>query len=110
MDDHHKTRSILGGVVVAVGFLASMLSLMHLCDLQSLWIEIPMLLCFVILVPAWVRGASTPRLLIMRFVGAVLFIVALEIGYLSWLHSNYFPSLLLFPKPRIHHRMPNRAS
>jgi hypothetical protein len=110
MDSHRKTRSVLGGVVIAVGFLTWMLSQMHGCDLKSLWIEFPMLLGFLVVVPAWARGAGTLRRLILRSVGAVILVMGLEMGYLSWLHSDYFPRWLLFPKPRIHHRAPNQGA
>jgi hypothetical protein len=106
MDNNRKLSSVGAGVVMVVAFLSWMLSQMHGCDSKSLLIEFLMLLSFMIAVPAWVRKASALRSVILRCVAAIVLVIGLEMGYLTWLHSDYFPKWLLFPKPRIHHRAP----
>ena len=82
---------------------------MHGCDMGSLWIEVPMLLCCLTVLPAWARRANSFSRLILRSIAIVGFAIALVTAYLSWLHSDYFPRWLLFPKPRTYHRPPNKA-
>jgi hypothetical protein len=107
MSEHPKIRSALVGTATVLAFLAWMLIQMHECDLKSLWIEMPLLLCFIMFFPAWVRHANGFGWFILRSLLIVVFAFVLVMGYLSWLHSDCFPRWLLFPKPRIHHRAPN---
>jgi hypothetical protein len=110
MDNQPKTQPVRGTFMMAIGFLVWMFTQIHGCDLKSLWIEIPMLLCLVIIVPGWTQGASARSSNILRSIGAVVIMIGLAMSYLSWLHSDCFPKWLLFPKPRIHHRVPNNGA
>ena len=109
MKDIPKNQSRLGVVVMVFGFLTWILCQNHGCRLMSLWIEIPMLLSFLAVVPAWVSCASGFRRAVVRSFGAILIIVGVQSSYLTLLHSDYFPKWLLFPKARIQHRAPNHA-
>jgi hypothetical protein len=109
MDSQPKTQPVRGTFMMAMGFLVWMFTQIHGCDLKSLWIEIPMLLCLVIIVPGWTQGAGTRSSNFLRSIGAIVVMIGLAMSYLSWLHSDCFPKWLLFPKPRIHHRVPNNS-
>ena len=111
MDTRPKLRSFIGGVPMVVGFLVWIASQSHGCGLKSLWLELPMLLCFLIVIPAWAtRPSGLFGPFILRNVGAVVLVIGLQAGYLSWLHSDYFPRWLLFPRPRINDRTPNHSA
>ena len=109
MSDHPKIRSAVVGIATVLLFLFWMMTMMHCCDLMSLWIEIPMGLCYLLILPNVIRQASSLGRVILRAVIVVILAFGLVLGYLSWLHSDYFPRWLLFPRPRIHHRAPNTS-
>jgi hypothetical protein len=88
--------------------LVWLLSGMHGCDLHSLWIELPMLFCFLVVLPFWTRRGTTLGQMVLRSVAIVVFAVLLEWGYLSLLHSGHFPRWLLLPRPRIEGGIPER--
>jgi hypothetical protein len=105
MSDHPKMRSAVVGVATALVFLAWLLSQMHGCDLSSWWLEFPMLLCFITILPSWARRAPGLGHLVLRSVVIVALVIGLEMAYLSWLHSGYFPRWLLLPRGHRAHQI-----
>ena len=111
MDRQRILRLSLRAVLSVVGFLAWTPSILHRCDRQSVWFDLPMLICFLVVIPTWAtRAGSASGHLSLRTVGAVVLMIGLQVSYSSWVHSDYFPTRLLFPPPHEHEtRHPNRV-
>jgi hypothetical protein len=104
MSDHPKLRSILIGITTVVVFLFSLMPMLHLCDKNSIWLQFPLMLFCLLFFPAWLQRAVRLRQVVMRSLMSIVAVIALQMGYLTWLHSDFFPGWLLFPKPRLHIR------
>lgn len=80
---------------VAVAFLGLFLCGCHACYLHSLVIEIPLLVLTPLLACAWVAKALTTSRAWSRFVVAAGMALAMFLAYETWLHSPWFPRMLL---------------
>jgi hypothetical protein len=108
MSDHPKVRSAVNAVTMTLVFIVSLFVWMHGCDLSSLWIEVPLLVCLLLILPGWARRATSIGSLVPRSALTVIVALGLIMGYLSLLHSDHFPRWLLFPKSRMHRRVPKK--
>jgi hypothetical protein len=43
------------------------------------------------------RRPTRLDLVLLRSIVGLIFVVGMEFGYITWLHSDYFPQWLLFP-------------
>ena len=59
MSDHPKLRSAILTTATVLVFIVCLFVWMHGCDLGSLWIEVPMLVCLLTMLPAWARRTSS---------------------------------------------------
>jgi len=67
----------------------------HCCYLHSLVIEIPLLVLTPLLACAWVAKALTTGRAWTRFAVAAGMALAMFLAYETWLHSPWFPRMLL---------------
>jgi hypothetical protein len=67
----------------------------HLCHLQSPLVEIPLLIGVALACYLWAARAATSGQAWRRTGLAFLLAIAIEISYLTWLHSDFFPRALL---------------
>lgn len=71
----------------------------HLCHLQSIIVEIPLLIGVVLACYLWAARAKSSGQAWQRMWLALLLAIAIEITYLAWLHTDFFPRILLSPSP-----------
>jgi hypothetical protein len=97
-----KHRSKLPALVtlVAVGLLMVYGDTGHLCHLQSIVVEIPLLVGVVLACYLWTACAKTSGQAWLRTGLALVLALAIEMAYLAWLHSDFFPRVLLSPKAK----------
>jgi hypothetical protein len=97
-----KHRSKLPALVtlMAVGLLMVYGDIGHLCHLQSIVVEVPLLVGVVLACYLWTACAKTSSQAWLRTGLAIVLALAIEMAYLTWLHSDFFPSVLLFPKAK----------
>jgi hypothetical protein len=93
-----RIRSL--GVPILVMLVLSHLSLLHLCDLNSLWLQLPMMGVSVVLLPLWIHRSSRPGQRMVRWLVSVVAALSLQVGYVFWVHSDTFPQWLLTSRPR----------
>lgn len=93
-----RTPLIVTGVLTAV--VGVFLSNSHLCHLQSVVVEVPLLVLTPMLCCHWTARARTTGGAWWHTVAAVIFTVLLQLAYLTWLHSGYFPDALLSPRAK----------
>jgi hypothetical protein len=98
--DQVKPQSKLPALVtlVAVGLLIVYCDTQHLCHLQSIVIEVPLLVVVVWACYHWTACAKTSGQAWVRTGLALALALAIEMTYLTWLHSDFFPRALLSPK------------
>jgi hypothetical protein len=72
----------------------------HLCHLQSITVEIPLLVGVALACYLWTANAKTSGAAWRRMGLAFLLAIVIEMVYLSWLHSDLFPRALLSPQAR----------
>jgi hypothetical protein len=97
--DQPKQRSKLPAVVASlvVGLTVVYGNTQHLCHLQSIIIEIPLLFGVVLASYLWTACAKTSGHRWQRVGLAFLLAIAIEMVYIAWLHSDSFPRSLLSP-------------
>lgn len=86
--------------LVAVGLLMVYCDTQHLCHLQSIAIEVPLLIGVVLACYLWTARAKTSGQAWLCTGLALVLALAIEIAYLTWLHSDFFPRALLSPKAK----------
>lgn len=86
--------------LVAVGLLMICCNTQHLCHLQSIVIEIPLLIVVVLACYLWTACAKTSGQAWLRTGIALALALTIEMAYLTWLHSDFFPRALLSPKAK----------
>lgn len=94
-----KRRSKLPALVTlaAVGLLMVYGDIGHLCDLRSIAVEVPLLVGVVLACYLWTACAKTSGQAWLRTGLALVLALAIEVAYLTWLHSDFFPRVLLSP-------------
>ena len=97
-------RVLVVGASALLVFVVSSLSFAHACDLSCNWLELLMLALSVVLFPLWVYRAPNLRKGLLRMVICVFAALLLQLVYLSWLHSDYFPDWLLDARSHRLHR------
>jgi hypothetical protein len=97
-----KHRSKLPALVtlVAAGLLMVWGDVGHLCHLQSIVVEVPLLFGVVLACYLWTARAKTSGQAWLRTGLALVLALAIEVAYLTWLHSDFFPRVLLSPKAK----------
>jgi cytochrome bd-type quinol oxidase subunit 2 len=97
--DMPKQRSKLPAVVamLVAGLTMAYGDTNHLCHLQSTIVEIPLLVGVVLACYLWTARAKTSGQAWRRMGLAFLLAIAIEMVYLTWLHSDFFPRVLLSP-------------
>jgi hypothetical protein len=99
--DQSKKRSKLPAVTaLLVGFIMFYCDTQHLCYLQSPIVEALLLAGVVLASYLWTARAKTSRQAWRRMGLAFLIAIAIEMAYLLWLHSDFFPRALLSPAAR----------
>jgi hypothetical protein len=93
MSTRSKTPVVVAGIVTFI--LATFMSGSHCCHLNSVIVGVPILILTPILCCLWTAKAQTTGRAWGRFVLAVVFTIATQIAYLTWLHSALFPRALL---------------
>lgn len=93
-----RTPVVVTGVLTAL--VGVFLSNSHLCHLQSVVAEVPLLVLTPVLCCHWTARARTAGGAWWRTIAAVIFTVLLQMAYLTWLHSDYFPDVLLSPRAK----------
>jgi len=84
---------ILTGTITAL--IAVMLSGSHCCHLNSIIIGVSILILTPILSCMWTAKANSRRQAWLRFGLSIIFAIAIQLAYLTWLHSSFFPQALL---------------
>jgi hypothetical protein len=84
--------------MAAVGLLMVYCDTGHLCHLQSIVIEIPLLIVVALACYFWTACAKTSGQAWLRTGLALALALAIEVAYLTWLHSDFFPRALLSQK------------
>jgi cytochrome bd-type quinol oxidase subunit 2 len=97
-----KQRSKLPALVtlLVVGLTMVYGDTQHLCHLQSIIVEIPLLVGVVLACYLWTARAKTSGQAWLRMGLAFVLAIAIEMAYLSWLHSDFFPRALLSPSAK----------
>ena len=105
------TRRLVVGISVLLVFIVSCLSFSHACSLSCNWLELVILALSVALFPLWVYRAPNPRRGLLRMVICIFTALFVQLVYLSWLHSDYFPDWLLDARShRIHRGLAHEKS
>jgi hypothetical protein len=86
--------------LLMVGLIMVFGDTQHLCYLQSTIVEIPLLLGVVLASYLWTARAKTSGLAWRRMGLSFLLAIAIEMIYLFWLHSDFFPRALLSPRAK----------
>ena len=96
-----KQRSKLPALVtlLVVGLTMVYGDTQHLCHLHSTIVEIPLLLGVVLGCYLWTARAKTSGQAWLRTGLAFVLAIAIEMTYLFWLHSDFFPRALLSRTP-----------
>jgi predicted signal transduction protein with EAL and GGDEF domain len=89
---------IVAGTITAL--VAIFLSGSHCCHLQSHIVEIPLMILTPVLSCLWIARAKTTGKAWLRCGLAFVFTIAIQITYLTWLHSDSFPRALLSRQAR----------
>jgi cytochrome bd-type quinol oxidase subunit 2 len=92
-----KQRSKLPPLVtvLVVGLIMVYGDTQHLCHLQSTIVEILLLVGVVLASYLWTARAKTSGQAWLRMGLAFVLAIAIEMLYLTWLHSDFFPHGLL---------------
>jgi cytochrome bd-type quinol oxidase subunit 2 len=72
----------------------------HLCHLWSPIVEIPLLVGVTLACYMWTARAKTSGQAWRRMGLAFVLAIAIEMAYLAWLHSDFFPRALLTPSAK----------
>ena len=88
-----KLPELLG--LLVVGLIMVYGDTQHLCDLHSTAVEIPLLVGVALACYLWITRAITSGRAWLRMGLAFVLAAAIEMTYLAWLHSDFFPHALL---------------
>ncbi len=94
---NQRSKSPVVVTVLVVGLTMAYGDTQHLCYLQSDIVEIPLLVGVVLACYLWTARAKTSGQAWRRTGLAFLLAIAIEMVYLTWLHSDFFPRVLLSP-------------
>lgn len=82
-------------VAMGVAFAVGSLLYGHMCDSHSYWLEGPIWAGSVAAAALWTYRAPTVTARWLRGLGALAIALSVAIAFMSWVHSETFPSFLL---------------
>jgi len=91
-----RVRSVLLFMISSLSaFAVSALQFMHGCALASWWLQVPLIIASVFVLPAWIASATNVAQGLRRFALGMIALLITHLGFLEWLHSPLFPGCLL---------------